>query len=62
VLQQIGPDKVLFGSQSPLFDQDLELHRVLWAQVDEQVKTRVLWDTAQRLFGTPRPDTDSQYK
>ena len=29
VLEQIGHDKVLFGSQSPLFDQDFELHRIL---------------------------------
>lgn len=51
VLTEVDSARVLFGSQSPLFDQDFELHRVLWAHVDDPIKQMVLWDNAQRLFG-----------
>ncbi|PZR90081.1 MAG: hypothetical protein DLM67_17990 [Candidatus Nephthysia bennettiae] len=50
VLAALGAGKVLFGSQSPLFDQDLELHRILWAHTDDPVKEAVMWDNAQKLF------------
>jgi uncharacterized protein len=56
VLEQIGHDKVLFGSQSPLFDQDFELHRILWAHVEEAVKEQVLRHNAQRIFRVPSRD------
>lgn len=52
VATELGADKVLFGSQSPLFDQDLELHRVLWAHLDGSVKDAVVEDNAQKLFGS----------
>jgi hypothetical protein len=52
VVAELGADKVLFGSQSPLLDQDLELHRILWAHTDDEVKQTVMWDNAQKLFGS----------
>lgn len=51
VIAGIGPERVVFASQSPLFDQDYELHRILWAHVDEGVKEIVLEGNARRLFG-----------
>ena len=51
-MAELGADKVLFGSQSPLLDQDLELHRILWAHTDDEVKQTVMWDNAQKLFGS----------
>lgn len=58
VLSGLGPGKVLFGSQSPLFDQDFELRRVLWAHVGDDVKRAVLWENAQRLFGSARAQVE----
>jgi predicted TIM-barrel fold metal-dependent hydrolase len=49
----LGAGRVMFGSQSPLFDMDMELHRLLWAHVDDGPRATMLWDTAARVFGTP---------
>lgn len=54
VIMQIGPSRVLFGSQSPLFDQDFELHRVLWAHVPDSVRNEVLGNNALRLFANTK--------
>lgn len=50
VMTQIGAGRVLFGSQSPLFDQDYEIHRVRWAHVPDAIKSDVLGANALRLF------------
>jgi predicted TIM-barrel fold metal-dependent hydrolase len=42
VVTNLGSHKLLFGSQAPIYDQDFELHRVLWAHVGEYIKERVL--------------------
>ena len=51
VITGLGADRVLFGSASPLFDQDLELRRAEWAHVDERARSAVLGGNAERLFG-----------
>jgi predicted TIM-barrel fold metal-dependent hydrolase len=51
VLTGLGSGRVLFGSQSPLFDQDFELHRLLWAHVDEPARQAALSGNAEALFG-----------
>lgn len=51
VASGLGAARVMFGSQSPVFDEDLELHRLLWAHVDEAARTAMLWDTAAGVFG-----------
>jgi predicted TIM-barrel fold metal-dependent hydrolase len=50
VITLIDSSRVLFGSQSPLYDQDYELHRVLWAHVPNPTKEEVLGHNALRLF------------
>jgi uncharacterized protein len=49
----LGASKAMFGSQSPLFDTDLELHRLLWAHTDDPTRSTMLWDTAVSIFGPP---------
>lgn len=56
VITRISPRRVLFGSLSPLYDQDYELHRVQWAHVSESVKEEVLGGNAQELFGSGRKE------
>jgi uncharacterized protein len=51
VIGRIGAERVLFASQSPIFDQDYELHRVRWAHVDQDSRDRVIGANAARLFG-----------
>jgi predicted TIM-barrel fold metal-dependent hydrolase len=51
VISGLGAERVLFGSASPLFDQDLELRRAEWAHVDEAARAAVLGANAERLFG-----------
>lgn len=47
----LGAARVMFGSQSPLFDMDMELHRLRWAHVDDAARAAMLWDTAVGVFG-----------
>jgi uncharacterized protein len=56
VMTRIGSTRVLFGSLSPLYDQDYELHRVLWAHVSDGVRGDVLGGNAETLFG-PRGES-----
>lgn len=50
VARDLGAWRVLFGSQAPVYDHDLELHRVLWAHTDEDTRAAMLWENASRLF------------
>jgi predicted TIM-barrel fold metal-dependent hydrolase len=42
---------VLFGSQAPIYDQDFELHRVLWAHIQDETKKQILGKNALNLLG-----------
>lgn len=50
VVGRMGAGKLLYASQAPVYDLDLELHRVLWAHIDEESRTRVLGANARRLL------------
>jgi uncharacterized protein len=56
----LGAGKVMFGSQSPLFDMDLELHRLLWAHVDSEARSTMLWETAHGVFGAAAEAPDQE--
>lgn len=47
----VGPDRVLFGSLCPVFDQQLELARLLDAPLGADDRHRVLGGNAADLFG-----------
>jgi uncharacterized protein len=59
VLTRISSHRVLFGSLSPIYDQDYELHRVRWAHVSDTIKGDVLWGNAQEVFGLRAPSGGS---
>jgi len=50
VVDQLGPDRVLFGSNSPRMDVRLEVERVRRANVNEAARTLMLEGNARRVF------------
>ncbi len=50
VATQIGPERVLFGSNSPFMDMRLEVERARWANLAEESKALILGGNAQRIF------------
>jgi predicted TIM-barrel fold metal-dependent hydrolase len=50
VATQIGPERVLFGSNSPFMDMRLEVARARWANLAEDSKMQILAGNAQRIF------------
>jgi predicted TIM-barrel fold metal-dependent hydrolase len=46
----IGPERVLFGSNSPFMDMRLEVERARWANLAEDSKTLMLAGNAERIF------------
>jgi uncharacterized protein len=50
VARDVGPERVMFGSNSPLMDMRLEIERVRWADLPEQARALILAGNARRLF------------
>jgi len=50
VATQIGPERVLFGSNSPFMDMRLEVERARWANLGEDSKALILAGNAERVF------------
>jgi len=50
VATQIGDERVLFGSNSPLMDPRLEVARARWADLPASSKELILGGNAQRIF------------
>jgi predicted TIM-barrel fold metal-dependent hydrolase len=50
VIEQIGADRVIFGSGAPLLDARLEILRVRMAHIDAGAKGRVLGENLRRLL------------
>jgi len=43
-------DQILYGSDHPLNDFTFQLGRVLYADIDDNAKRKILWDNAARIF------------
>jgi len=50
VARELGPERVLFGSNSPRMDVRLEVERVRWANLPDAARALILGDNARRLF------------
>jgi uncharacterized protein len=50
VATQLGPERLLFGSNSPRMDMRLEVQRVRWMTVDERARVLILAGNARRVF------------
>lgn len=51
VMTEIGEDRVLFASRSPVYDQEFELARVRLAHLEDRQKNKMYAETAARVFG-----------
>ena len=51
VIQLVGADKILFGSDYPLLTQSRSLNEVKSLNLPEETKSLILSDNAQRLLG-----------
>jgi predicted TIM-barrel fold metal-dependent hydrolase len=50
-VEQIGFDRILFGSDTPLYWAGAQKGRIETAEIDEAAKQAILWDNAAGLFG-----------
>lgn len=50
-VEQIGHDRILFGTDTPLYWAGAQKGRIESAQVDDEAKRSILWDNAARLLG-----------
>lgn len=50
---EIGASRIVFGSDSPRYDQELELRRAQWAHRPEEERALMAGGNAARLLGLP---------
>lgn len=50
VARELGPERVLFGSNSPRMDMRLEVERPRWANLPDDARELILAGNARRLF------------
>ncbi len=51
VVSEIGEDRVLFGTDTPLYHAAMQRARICHADLTEQAKRNILHENANRLFG-----------
>ena len=49
-VQEIGPERILFGSDTPLYDVTLQVTRITTAEITEEAKQLILRENALRFF------------
>jgi predicted TIM-barrel fold metal-dependent hydrolase len=50
MVERVGADRIVHGSDTPLMDAGYQLGRVLAAKISEEEKERILYRNAERLF------------
>jgi len=48
---EIGADRMLFGTDSPLYSAPMQRARIDHAEIDDDAKRRILFENAEKLFG-----------
>jgi predicted TIM-barrel fold metal-dependent hydrolase len=54
-VRQLGPSRVLFGSEYPLQHPELELAKIRYAELDAAGEHQVFWTNAHRVLGLADP-------
>jgi uncharacterized protein len=52
-VSQIGVDKVLFGTDTPLYQTSMQRNRIDFADLTDSQKKAILHENAERFFGLP---------
>ena len=50
-VREVGADRVLFGTDTPLYHTAMQRTRIEHADLSDEVKRQILRDNAVRLFG-----------
>jgi hypothetical protein len=50
LVEEVGADRIVYGSDTPLMDAGYQLGRVLGAKIDAEDKEKILYRNALRLF------------
>jgi uncharacterized protein len=50
-VREVGPEKILFGSDTPLYFSPMQRARIDHAEMDDAAKKLILRENAERLFG-----------
>jgi predicted TIM-barrel fold metal-dependent hydrolase len=50
-VQEIGPERILFGTDTPLYFSPMQRIRINHAEISERAKRMILRENAERLFG-----------
>lgn len=56
LVEQAGPERVLFGSCTPYMDMELEIVRIEATHLSAEVKAKILYGNIARLLGLQRPE------
>ena len=54
-VETVGPERVVFGTDVPLLEPEVQIQKVFSAQVDERTRRLILGDNAARLFHLNTP-------
>ncbi len=60
IVRSIGPDRALFGSDSYFRDLGAQLAKVYFSDVPTEVKEKILWRNAARVYGIPAPTSETR--
>jgi uncharacterized protein len=52
-VREIGAEKILFGTDTPLYFSPSQRARIDYADLKEEEKRKILWDNAQRILKIP---------
>jgi len=50
MVQKLGPHRVIFGSNCPVYDLRLEINRIHWAHISDEEKKAIIGENAERLL------------
>ena len=50
-VKEVGADRLVWGSDEPLFSMSQQVGKILFARIPDADKKKILWDNGARIFG-----------